>query len=204
MLSKLLSSEARAEIFRLLFGLTGEELHLREIQRRSGMEVRSIQLELARLSKLDLVIPRRSGNRLYYRANPNHPLFPEIRGLVRKTSGLVDVLRDALAGLDVQLSFVFGSVAAGEEKAGSDIDLFVVGSTTLRKLAPRLKPVEEKTGREVNPIVFDEKEFLKRVGSKEHFVTRILESPRLMVLGTEDDLGRLVQERLVEAPQDER
>lgn len=199
MLPELLSSETRAEIFRLLFGVTDTELHLREIQRQSGMEVRSIQIELARLSKLDLVVPRRSGNRLYYRANRDHPLFPEIKGLVLKTSGLADLLRDGLNGLDVRLAFVFGSIAAGEETGRSDIDLMVIGACPLRKLAPRLESIEHKTGREVNPVVFSEKEFHEKCRSRHHFVTRVLESPRIMVVGTEDDLGGLAEKRLAEA-----
>jgi len=204
MLAEILSSEARAEIFRILFGVTTEELHLREIQRRSGMEVRSIQVELARLTKLDLVVPRRSGNRVYYRANVDHPLFLEIRGLVLKTAGLADLLRDALAGLDLRLALVFGSMAAREEKARSDVDLLVVSSTTLRELASRLDSVTRVIGREVNPIVFSEGEFTERLRRKDHFLTRVLESPRIFIVGTEHDLGGLVQERVAEAAPDER
>jgi len=204
MLAEILSSETRAAIFRLLFGVITEELHLREIQRRSGMKIRSIQVELARLANLGLITPRRSGNRLYYRANVTHPLFPEIRGLVRKTVGLVDVLRDALSGLPIRLAFVFGSIAAGEETARSDIDVLIIGPTTLRQVVTRLADIPEVTGREVNPIVFSESEFVARLQRQEHFVTRVLGARHLFILGNEDDLRELAQERLAEETPDQR
>src|SRR5512136_828627 len=95
-LAEILSSGVRAEIFRLLFGLDRAELHLREIVRGSGFSVGTVQTEMKKLSRLDLVHHRRDGNRLNYRANSGHPLYPEIRGLVLKTIGLVNILRDAL------------------------------------------------------------------------------------------------------------
>ena len=110
-LKDVLSSQIRAEIFRLLFGLSDRELHVREIQRQSGLTIGTVQQELTKLSSLDLVKSRRDGNRLYYRANKDHPLFSEFHGLVIKTSGLVDVLSIALADLPILLAFVFGSVA---------------------------------------------------------------------------------------------
>ena len=96
-LAELLSSRARAEIFRLLFSGTGEELHVRKIERRSGLNDSTLRQELRKLVRLDLVQSRRDSNRVYYRAKTESPLYPEIRNLVLKTSGLADVLRSALA-----------------------------------------------------------------------------------------------------------
>jgi DNA-binding transcriptional ArsR family regulator len=118
-LAELLSSRARAEIFRLLLSGTGEELHVREIERRSGLNDSTIRQELRKLVRLDLVQSRRDSNRVYYRAKIENPLYPEIRNLVLKTSGLADVLRSALADKRIRVAFVFGSIAHGEEKAGS-------------------------------------------------------------------------------------
>ena len=97
LLSEILSSNIRAEIFRLLFGVTDEELHMREIERRTGFAIGTIQTELKKLLRLDLLNKRRDGNRLYYHANKDHPLYTAIHNLVIKTVGLVDVLHGALA-----------------------------------------------------------------------------------------------------------
>ena len=190
-LSRLLSSRVKAEVFRLLFAPGAGELHVREIARRAGLSEATVRQELKVLKDLGLVVARPSGNRTYYRADPEHPLHPDIRGLVLKTSGLVEPLREALAGADVRVAFVFGSVAAGSEKARSDVDLMVIGAVSLRKLSELLAPVESRIGREINPHVLTPGEFASRQHRREHFVTSVLGSPRLFVIGGGDDLAEV-------------
>jgi uncharacterized protein len=187
-LAELLSSRARAEIFRLLLSGTGEELHVREIERRSGLNDSTIRQELRKLVRLDLVQSRRDSNRVYYRAKTESPLYPEIRNLVLKTSGLSDVLKSALRDKRIRVAFVFGSITHGEEKAGSDVDLMVIGQLGLRDLSRLLSGIEEKIGREVNPHVFHEAEFRKRVRAKEHFVSSVMETPNIFIIGSHHEL----------------
>lgn len=193
-LAELLSSRGRAEIFRLLFGPTRGELHVRELERRTGLSDATVRQELKKLSRLGVVEARRDGNRRYYRANDAHPLYPDIRNLVLKTSGLTDVLREALDGAgDIELAFVFGSVASNTVKAHSDIDLMVIGTIGLRQLSKRLSGLEAKLGREVNPHVLTPEEFARRARERDHFITAVLKGPRLFVVGGEDELRRLGQ-----------
>jgi predicted nucleotidyltransferase/DNA-binding HxlR family transcriptional regulator len=187
-LAELLSSRARAEIFRLLLSGSGEELHVREIERRSGLNDSTLRQELRKLVRLDLVQSRRDSNRVYYRAKTENPLYPEIRNLVLKTSGLADVLKSALVDKRIRVAFVFGSIARGEEKAGSDVDLMVIGQLGLRDLSRLLSGIEEKIGREVNPHVLRGEEFRKRVRAKEHFVSRVMESPKIFIVGSHHEL----------------
>ena len=187
-LSEILSSRARAEIFRLLFNGTGEEFHVREMERRSGLNDSTVRQELRKLVRLDLVRSRRDGNRVCYRAKTENPLYPEIRNLVLKTSGLADVLKSALADKRIRVAFVFGSIASGEEKAGSDVDLMVIGRIGLRDLSALLSGVEEKIGREVNPHVMSENEFRSRLRAKEHFMSRVVQGPKIFLIGSENDL----------------
>ena len=187
-LAELLSSRTRAEIFRLLFSATGEELHVREIERRSGLNDSTLRQELRKLVRLDLVQSRRDSNRVYYRAKTENPLYPEIRNLVLKTSGLSDVLRSALTDKRIQVAFVFGSIASGEEKAGSDVDLMVIGPLGLRDVSRLLSGIEERVGREVNPHVLREEEFRKRIRAKEHFVSSVMETPKIFIVGSHREL----------------
>jgi len=187
-LAELLSSRARAEIFRLLFGGTGEELHVREIERRSGLNDSTLRQELRKLVRLDLVHSRRDSNRVYYRAKTESPLYPEIRNLVLKTSGLADVLKHALRDKRIRVAFVFGSIARGEEKSGSDVDLMVIGQLGLRDLSRLLSGIEEKIGREVNPHVLHEDEVRKRIRTKEHFVSSVMESAKIFIIGSQNEL----------------
>ncbi len=188
-LAELLSSRARAEIFRLLFSGTGEELHVREIERRSGLNDSTLRQELRKLVRLELVQSRRDSNRVYYRAKTESPLYPEeIRNLVLKTSGLSDVLKSALKDKRIRVAFVFGSIARGEEKAGSDVDLMVIGHLGLRDLSGLLSGIEEKIGREVNPHVLREEELRKRIRAKEHFVSSVMETPKIFIIGSQREL----------------
>lgn len=191
-LSQILSSKVRAEIFRLLFGVHDVELHMRELEREAGCTIGPVQSELKRLLNLQLVSSRRSGNRLYYRANRQHPLYPEIHSLVLKTSGLCDYLKECLNPRDdIAMAFVFGSIASGNEGAASDIDLMVIGTIGLRALSGVLADFRSVIGREVNPHVFNKEEFIRRKGEGEHFISNVLTSSRLFVKGAEHELAEM-------------
>jgi DNA-binding transcriptional ArsR family regulator len=190
-LPDILSSRGRAEIFRLLFGLHERELHVREIERQSGLVIATVRQELQKLVQMELVRTRKDGNRLYYRANKEHPLYRDIRGLVLKTSGLVEILRSALHKEGVDVAFVFGSIAEDRESAQSDVDLMVIGKVSLRTLSGWLSGVSQEIGREINPHVMDVVEFRKRRHSEEHFLSRVLESPKLFIIGSEDEFEEL-------------
>ena len=190
-LGQILSSNVRAEIFRLLFGVDRKELHLRDIERRSGFAIRTVRQEASKLLRLGLIQERRDGNRVYFKANIEHPLFGDICNLVMKTIGLVEVIQKALEGADISFAFVFGSIAAGAQKPESDIDLFVVGRIGLRGLSKLLKNASDALEREINSNVMTEEEFIKRIQQKEHFVSSVLGSPKLMIIGNENELARL-------------
>ena len=194
LLSEILSSNIRADIFRLLFGITDSELHMREIERRSSYAIGTIQSELKKLLRLDLVIKRKDGNRTYYRANKNHPLFLDIQRIVLKTVGLVDFLFAELkSSSEILIAFVFGSFAKQKEMAESDVDLFVIGDLGLRKLTGLLAGVSDKIGREINPHVFSLKEFKNRMAQNDHFISRVFEEPKIFVLGNENELDAMVK-----------
>jgi len=187
-LAGILSSRVRAKIFRLLFGLNEKELHMREMERQAALSLGTIRQDLQKLVKLDLVKARRDGNRLYYRANTDHPLFSEIRNLVLKTAGLVEVLKSALDREGIEVAFIFGSLARSKERAESDVDLMVIGTIGLRSLSSRLAGVPEQIGREINPHALSIEEFRRRKQNGNHFLSNVLESPKLFIIGSENDL----------------
>ncbi len=188
-LAEILSSNIRAEIFCHLFSVEKQSLHLREIERRTGFVVGTVQQEINKLLRLDLITRIKDGNRIYYKANTDHPLYPEIRNLVLKTHGLADLLRQALSEeAKIKIAFVFGSFARKEEKAASDVDLMVIGDVSLRKLTGLLMGVSARLGREINPYRLTENEFIKRRNEQDHFLQEVLQSPRIFIRGTEDEL----------------
>ena len=136
-----------------------------------------------------IILRREEGKHVYYQADQSSPLFPELRGLMIKTAGLVDVIREALGPLAkrIRLAFIFGSIAKGTETGASDIDLLVLGDTGLSDLALPLRTASERLSRELNPVVYNQEEF-KRRASSESFVSALLDKERLFVIGTENDL----------------
>jgi DNA-binding transcriptional ArsR family regulator len=191
MLANLLSSKTRAEFLRILFGINRKELHLREIQRQTELAISTVKQEASKLEELGLVIQRKNGNRTYFSANKEHPLYNEIHNIVLKTIGLSDFLKQSLTTDKIKFAFVFGSIASGLEKPESDVDLFVLGDIGLRELSKLLKEPTEKIGREINPHIMTIDEFMKRKRQNEHFVTSVLKSPKIMIKGSDDELEKL-------------
>lgn len=192
LLAELLSSKARAEIFRILFGTRNASLYMREIERCSGYSTGTVQQELKKLQRLDLIKTRRDGNRLYYHANREHPLYPEIRNIVLKTVGFPDILGETLEkSPGIRIAFVFGAFARNEEKAHSDIDLMIVGDIGMKRVTALVSDLFDRTGREIRPHVLSAGEFRERRERREHLISRVLLEPKRFVIGSEEDLRSL-------------
>jgi predicted nucleotidyltransferase len=145
-----------------------------------------------RLSQSGLITAQAVGNQKHYRANPASPVFDELSAIVQKTFGLAEPLRAALAPLAKRISaaFVYGSVAKQQDTASSDVDLMVVSdSLSYPDLYTAIESAGQRLGRTVNPTIYTHKELTKRIKSGEAFVTRVLEQPKIWLIGGEDDLA---------------
>ena len=164
--------------------------YLSDLAKQMGRRPSSLQAPLASLVTAGILRRRREGNRVYYQADPDCPFRRELQGIMAKTVGLVNVLRDALAPLQsrIAVAFVHGSVALSQERASSDVDLIVIGASGWRKSAPVLDAVEERLGRPVNASVFTAEEFSKKLAAKNHFLRAVLQKERLFIIGSADDL----------------
>ena len=190
-LALLFHSEIRAEMLRLLFGVRQCEMYRAEIIGQTRFAQRSVEEELEKLVRLELLTTTKDGNRRYYTANRTHPLYPELHAIVLKTAGLRDVLAEALPAEKIVVAFVFGSVAAENERAESDLDLMIVGEATHRNLASRLRVASERLSREINPHFFPVEEFRRRVAAGDHFLGDVMAKPKLFIVGGEHELGAL-------------
>lgn len=166
--------------------------YVSELARRMGVPSSSLQRELRDLEEAGILKAHRQGRMAYYQANTNSPVYPELRGLMLKTAGLVDVLADAIAPLarKLRIVFVYGSIAGGGEQSDSDIDLMVVGSVSPVDLALPLRKARQLLGREINLSVYTPAELAKKWAAKDHFLTRVLDKRKLFVLGDEDELEK--------------
>jgi predicted nucleotidyltransferase len=191
-LPALLFPEYRRRVLTLLLLRPEEALHGREIARRTGLPAGTITRELTRLAAAGLLIRERRGNQQVYSADTASPIFAEVASILRKTSGLAEVLIQALAPVAPRLrvAFVFGSVARGGETAGSDIDLLLIGDVGFRELVAMLYPAQSTLGREINPKVFTAAEFRARAPA-EPFIADLLAKPKIFLIGSAHDLDEL-------------
>src|SRR5438094_5303258 len=160
-LTDLLFGRTRGAVLALLYGRAEHSFYTREIAREVGASVGAIQRELENLSQVGLILRKSVGNQVFYQANRDMPIFPEMRGLINKTIGIFGILGSALRPLSKQIvaAFVYGSVARKQETAQSDVDLMVVGKVTLDEVLSRLSTVEKGIGRSINPTVYSVAEF---------------------------------------------
>jgi predicted nucleotidyltransferase len=164
---------------------------LSELAQFIGTTPSSLQRELKALVDGGILEQRREGTRRYFKAHTQSPLFPELRGLLEKTAGLVPVLGQALKPFArrIDCAFVYGSVARSREHALSDVDVLVIGAVGLAELAPALRRVEARLGREVNVTSYSAHEFGKRVAAKDHFLSEVLRGPKEFLKGNDRDLA---------------
>lgn len=191
-LADALFSGTQQRVLGLLFGQPERSFYATELINLAGVGSGAVQRELASLSQSGLVTVKPVGNQKHYQANPASPIYDELCGLVRKTVGLAEPLRAALAPLATQIkaAFVYGSIAKKEDTASSDIDLMLVSDTlTFGETILALQAATESLGREVNPNIFTPQDFSKRLKEGGSFVSRVMAQPKVWLIGGEHDLS---------------
>ncbi len=166
-----------------------------ELVRMTDDSLRPVQLALAKLERADLITTRRDGRQVYYQARTSHPAYGDLRSLFEKTFALGDVLREALRPVadGIRVAFVYGSIAVGEERSASDVDLMVVGPSGRQAIAQALGDVETRLGRPVNVSIYSAERLAESVAARDSFVMDVLEGPKLWLVGDSDELERLAR-----------
>ena len=184
-LAHFLLGQSRSAVLGSLFLRPEAALHVRELARLTGVSPGSLHRELRALAEMGLLIRQETGRQVYYRANQQCPVYPELTGLLRKTAGLVDVLRDALAPLAGQneQAFVYGSMARGDEHAYSDVDLMVIGNVEFTDVVLALATAQTTLRREINPTVLSRTEFEHKLQDADGFVAQVWRGAKLWVVG---------------------
>lgn len=197
MLSSLLFSNYRRRVLGLLLLHPDTTYHVRELARLTGTSAGTLHKELTKLTNGGVLRRQEVGNQVRYGADRDCPVFEELASILRKTSGLVDVLAEALSSIEksIALAFVFGSVARGEQQSNSDVDVMLVGSLGFADAVQVLHPVQATLQREINPVVYSLEEFRRRAASDDSFVREVLAKPKLFVVGNENELRKLTQDQ---------
>jgi predicted nucleotidyltransferase len=188
-----LFGRTRNAVLGLLFSHPDEPFYVREIVRAAGSGLGSVQRELRRLENAGILKRTAKDRRVFYQADAGCPIFEEIKGLVAKTVGGVEILARALSslGAEIKVAFIYGSMACGEQRRGSDVDVFIIGDASFGEVVEALTPAQEKLAREINAVVYPVSEFRQKVSQKHHFVTTVLRGPKLFLVGDERELAEL-------------
>ncbi|NZA00946.1 transcriptional regulator [Ottowia beijingensis] len=181
----------RQRVLAVLFGSPDRSFYANELIALARSGTGAVQRELASLLAAGLITVRDQGNQKHYQANAASPVFAELRGLVLKTVGLADVLRAALAPLagQITMAFVYGSVARREDTAASDVDVLIVSDALgYAEVFGALESAAQTLGRAINPTLYTRAELARRRAQDNAFVTRVLDQPRIWLMGDEEVL----------------
>ena len=192
-MSTLLFSEYRKRILGLLLLNPEASYHVRELARLTDTSAGTLHKELSKLTAGGILQSKKIGNQVHYSANMLCPIFNELASILRKTSGLIDVLVKALSTVQNQISFafVFGSVARGEQQSNSDVDVMLVGNLSFGDSIRCLHSTQTTLQREINPVVYSIDEFKRRIENNDSFIKEVLAKPKLFIIGTENELRQL-------------
>ncbi len=196
MLASLIFSAYRRRVLGLLLLHPDRSYHVRELARLTGSSAGTLHKELSKLTLGGVLHRVEVGNQVRYSANRDCQIFEELASILRKTSGLADVLSEALSVVESQIdfAFVFGSLARGEQNSNSDVDVMVVGDIGFSEVIQMLHPTQLILQREINPVVYSRAEFQRRVKAGEPFIVDVLSKTKLFVVGDESDIGKFTQD----------
>ena len=197
LLSSLLFSDYRRRVLGLLLLHPDRSYHVRELARLTGTSAGTLHKELTKLTQGGVLRREAVGNQVRYSADLDCPIFGELASILRKTSGMVDVLVAALSSVekDITMAFVFGSVARGEQQSNSDVDVMLVGNLGFADAVQLLHPIQATLQREINPVVYTVDEFRRRAASDDSFIREVLSQPKLFVVGNDNELRKLTQDQ---------
>ncbi len=190
--------KTRRAILTLLFSHAEEAFHLRKVLRLAGISPGAGQRELKRLAESGVILRTVKDNQVLFQANPLCPVFDELKGVITKTAGVADVLRDALAPLAGHISnaLIYGSFARGAAGKDSDVDLLVIGEVSFEDIVDKVSRAQEILRREINPMVMSPGEYRERISRGDHFLGNVFRSPLIKIIGDPLELDRVAQKRL--------
>jgi predicted nucleotidyltransferase len=183
----------RQRLLGALFGQPKREWYAAELAKHLGVLRSGVQRDLKSLTSAGLLKSHRKGHMVFFHANEDAPVFPELHGLILKTVGLAEALRDVLSPMadEIRIAFVYGSIAAAQEQPDSDVDVLIVGTIQRMKLSRPVQQAGHRLGREINVTLYNPAEFASK--RKQHFLSSVLDKPKLFVIGTQRDLDGFAQ-----------
>ena len=186
-INRLFSSKIRIKLLDIFLSHPDARFYIRELERKIDEEAKNISRELQNLENLGLLISEKKGNQKHYSVKEDFFLYPELKRIIFKTTGVLGLLKEAVARLKgIEAAFMYGSYATGKETESSDIDLIIIGKPDLTDLNEMISRLEDKLNREINYMCFDREEYEERKKTKDAFISGVLSDEIMMIKGSED------------------
>lgn len=183
MLNKIFTSKTRVKILTLFLMNPEKEMFIREVSRTINENINAVRRELSNLEDIGLLISINKGNMKYYTVNQDFSIYPELKSIILKTEGISRIIKDDLVKLgNIELAFIYGSFASGEEGKDSDLDIFLVGDINEDHIIKAFSSLEETLSREINYVLFSKEEFNQRIKDKDPFISHVLQEPKIIIL----------------------
>ena len=185
-INRLFSSKLRIKLLDAFLSSPDARFYIRELERKIKEEAKNVSRELKNLEGLGLLISEKQGNLKYYSVNENFFLYPELKAIIFKTTGVQGLLKEALERLKgIETAFIYGTYATGKESESSDVDIMVIGKPDLTELNEVISNLEEKLNREINYMCFGQEEFKERRKAGDAFINEVLSGEKIMLKGSD-------------------
>lgn len=186
-MNRLFSSKIRIKLLGIFLSLPNARYYIRELERKINEEAKNISRELQNLETLGLLISEKQRNHRFYSVNEKFFLYPELKGIIFKTTGVLGLLKEAVVKLKgIEAAFIYGSYATGKETESSDVDLMIIGNPDLTELNEVISRLENRLNREINYMCFDRKEYEERKKTRDAFISGILAEEKIVLKGSEN------------------
>lgn len=196
-LYSLFGSKTRVDLLMQLITHPGESFYIRQLAALIKQSPTPVVRELSNLENMGIVVSESKANAKYYSINTKSSIFPELKSLIFKTLGFGDIIRKHFKNIkSVSYVFIYGSFATGEAEPKSDIDLMIIGKIPLKILTKVIKDIETRLNREIQYSIFDTKEFLQKLKMENDFILQVVDGPKIMLIGGEDEFRRFAEKGL--------
>jgi predicted nucleotidyltransferase/predicted transcriptional regulator with HTH domain len=186
-MNRLFSSKIRTKLLDVFLRIPKARFYIRELERKINEEAKNISRELQNLETLGLLVSKKQGNQKIYTVNEDFFLYPELKGIIFKTTGILGLLKEATAKLNgIETAFIYGSYALGTETENSDVDLMIIGKPNLTELNEAVSEIEDELNREINYMCFDREEYEERKKAKDAFILEVLSNEKVMLRVSEN------------------